>query len=894
MVSTSVSTAQSWVQLGTLPTTMYTAYFFDANHGVVAGVGAIWKYTNGGWTSPTIPGGTVSYFTSIRQLRRGVLYATSGDSYVWVSSDSGATWQNTTVVSNFATDVYLTKDRELHSTNAGTFARLDSNICLRTNNNGSVPSYSTDGGSTWVSPTGYSLIGGLNCYADTCRKMFFATSKRDPSPVYYSLDSGRSWHPCGPNLTTDILSGADGAVYRQDSLGVWCSLDAGTSWELLGGPTAPNGDRGMFGFGAKGKDIIAMNGGAVWRYSHADTVTPADPITRRDTSENCPITRIPITVRAYTRPFDITISVSGSGTQSLSPKDTSFEIPPGPAQTVWFTVSPTLGQRPSFFYVNTVAGDGCNSFGWIDTFSIFPVPIPITPTNVQIENCTVSRIPIAIQPMAQALKMRVTISADSGWAIEPTDTSIHINAGLAGTLWLTPTEPNLPIGSLVHIHATDTVACAIYSWDTNFAIAVTPVPIPWTRTDSVTINACSVMRIPITLDLATCDSLAVDELSINPENGLLSFESSSGVSLARGRTDTLWLRYAPEGREDVTNYQIRIGSHFVPDGQLLDTVFPLYVASVASPHPHVSAPAALVMNSCIPASFPVYLKAAGCENIRVDSIIFNPSGTLVSGGLAGTDTVLAGRTDTFNYTVEGLYPGPRTLDIYCYCYRMGDEVAFDTMIASSLRVGGASTQPLIAAQTRLAVSNCDTSIVPFVLHAPCDSVTITNMDLTVDKSLYYSVNLPFPRRLAAGEFDSLLLAFPPQGLNLSTEIYARIRGTFGGTTTSFDTTGQTQVTFSCTSDVALESPESAPLTLSGFNATSGELRMVLTKNDAAVSECQAEIVNVLGEVAAKRNLPLPSSENQVQWDLSSLASGEYYLRLACGAYHTTSRFVLVR
>ena len=221
-----VSNAQvniTWKQLGeSLPTVMRCAYFFDTTHGVVAGVGAIWVFKNGLWTSPTsVPSGTPDYFKSINELKPGVLYATSEDTDVWVSNDSGMTWQNTSTRGAFAATAYFTKDGVLHDSTAGTFARLDSNICVLTNDNGNAPSYSTDGGETWKKSSTSYVIGGLGVYADTCRKMFFASAK-DSATAFYSLDSGRTWHPTGPYLDEDIMNGADGAVYHQDYSGVWC------------------------------------------------------------------------------------------------------------------------------------------------------------------------------------------------------------------------------------------------------------------------------------------------------------------------------------------------------------------------------------------------------------------------------------------------------------------------------------------------------------------------------------------------------------------------------------------------------------------------------------------------------------------------------------------------
>ncbi|HEY3875130.1 MAG TPA: hypothetical protein VGM92_06610, partial [Candidatus Kapabacteria bacterium] len=305
-----------WKQLGsTLHFNVYCMYFFDSTHGVAGGVGSIYNYANGAWGPPsTTPGDNPFYFTSIRYMN-GNLYATSGAQYVWISDDSGKNWRNTTTPSNFAYDSYFVGD-SLYSTQLGTFAELDTNICIRSNNNGSYPSYSSNGGRTWTTPSGGANIGGLGTYADTCRKMFFASSKQDS--VFYSLDSGKHWKHCGPGVAWDIMNGSNDAVYHQDSTGVWVSVDGGTSWENIGGPTTITGDRSIFGWGNEGNYLVASSGGAVWFYNAIDTVLPTDPVTRTDTLESCPITRIPIYVRPFTKPWTIQIQMSSDGPQNLA------------------------------------------------------------------------------------------------------------------------------------------------------------------------------------------------------------------------------------------------------------------------------------------------------------------------------------------------------------------------------------------------------------------------------------------------------------------------------------------------------------------------------------------------------------------------------------------------
>jgi hypothetical protein len=890
-----ISKAQVWKLLGTQPTAMYCAYFYDTTLGVVAGVGSIWYLKHGYWNTATTPSDDPSYFTSIRELKPGVLYATSGASYVWVSTDSGASWKNTNTAGSFAYDSYLAQD-SVHAAKSGSFARLDSNICIETNLNGEVPSYSSDGGKTWKTPTGYSNIGGFGSFADTCRKMFFATSRGVGYPSYYSLDSGHSWKTCGPNLVDDILNGADGTVYRQDTSGVWVSLDAGTSWQFLAGPKATGGERGIFGFGPKGKYIIAMSGGGVWLFTHADTVRPTDPITRGDTLESCPVSRVPVTVRAFTRPFQINMQPFTLGPQSMSPADTTFEIQPGAPITVWYTVSPSKAQQPTFVDLYTTASDGCSQFQWLDTFTLVTVPLPMKTPNVKLQNCEIPRIPLAIYSPNQALRMFVSFSADSGWSVTPADTSINLEANFHDTLWLNPTAPSLPIGTLVHLQAYDTVACTIYTWDTAFTVSIVPEPINWSWIDSLAIHACDSVMIPVAFGLASCDSLSLDSLTVTPPDGRVTFATTPGQHLERGATDTLWLRFAPHGKDDTTKYGLNIFSHFVPENIPFDTTLSFRASSFGAPHPRVSAASALSLTSCDAVTVPVYIKAAGCENIRIDSIGFNNPGVIVSGGLSKPDTIFEGTTDTVRFTVEPLYPSieARALDFYCFLDRFGDLTSLDTMITVALNVSGENTQPLVTEAPKFSLSNCSTATIPVILHAPCDSAIISSCDVTATNGVNFTTNLSFPRTLHTGESDTLLISFPPQGLNLTAQVYAHVHGAYGGALTTFDTTPQTQVTFACADGVTARDRGMAPLVLSDLKTSEDQLVIGLTKNDPNIIACQAEIASVLGDVVDKRSFPLSASQNQLSLNVSSLASGVYYLRIISGDDFISSRFVLIK
>ena len=889
VIISSQSSAQNWKQLGgTLGEDMHCLYFFDTSVGVVADGTTIWQWKNHIWNQAKLPIDNPYYFNAIRELKPGILYATSGATYVWVSTDSGASWGETTTKSNFAKDCYFRHD-SLLTVIPGTFARVDSNICIVANDNGVVPSYSSDGGITWHTGTGTNL-GGYCVYGDTCRKMFYASGKT--GTVGYSTDSGRSWHINGPPVTEDILNGADGAVYHQDTnTGVWCSQDAGTTWQPLKGPLSTGGDRcSIFGFGPRGKYVVAIHGGAVYLYSHVDLDTPTSPITRPDTLESCPISRIPIFVRPFTRPFQIRIQIIGSGEQSLAPTDTTFEIYPGPTQTLWYNVSPTIAQHRTFYSIFTTAYDGCHALNWEDTFSILTVPIPIKTPDIKVTNCSLSKIPIAIQAPAGGLHTRITFTADSGWSVSPSFIQLKLNPNVDSTIYLTPTAPSLPIGTLIHLVASDTVACTIYVWDTAFHVSIVPVPVHYSVVDSIGTKACVPLRVPIAFSLASCDSLAIDTLIVNPADSILTFDSLTQNSLARGQNDTLWMHFSPQGKEERTNYQLSIQSHFVPENILVDTLILVKAVSTGSPTPHVSAPSSVSVTACEQGSISVSVTAAGCEPIRVDSFQILQGGLTASTGITLPDTVAPQVPAKIPVDIETFSPGTTQLHIYCWLFRINDGIPYDTTIIVSIQSSGAGSQSLISSTPKLDLSNCTNSIVPFLLHAPCDSIVITSCDLTVDNSLHYTSNLTFPLTLGAGLDDTLALTFPPQGANLTTTMLVHIKGAYKGTNSFFDTTAQTQVTFACQ---GVDEQGNPSISLTSVQSGTGSLRIDL-RNGENPLELRAEIFDILGHDLGKKEFHVPSGTSELEWNIGDLPTGTYYLRLSAGDYRSTSRFAISR
>src|SRR5665213_479442 len=167
--------AQTWKQIGNFPGMNFRcAYFWDTAHGVVAGDNHIFRYHSGTWTESTYPE-TPDTFRSLRLLDGKNLYAASGSSCVWESSDSGASWELTLAKLRKADDLYLDPFGQMHGMNragsgmmVGTsFATLHGTVCAAAQDDSNSMIYSNDGGLTWATSRTPYIISGYCCIADT-------------------------------------------------------------------------------------------------------------------------------------------------------------------------------------------------------------------------------------------------------------------------------------------------------------------------------------------------------------------------------------------------------------------------------------------------------------------------------------------------------------------------------------------------------------------------------------------------------------------------------------------------------------------------------------------------------------------------------------------------------
>src|SRR5581483_1100856 len=194
----SAAQTPKWQQIGLrLGLGIQCGYFWNRGEGVIAtGSGQFYYLRNGAWHAGLkLPYGAL--INSIRCFDGKTLYAPAlnrfnGASQLWKSVDSGITWSQAYVTnawpgqSNNGPDVYWSYRSNATVLWGSTVVRLDSQDLAATFDffGTGPPSYSTDGGRSWVtrsllfdSITGYNYYSGSGVCADRINKLYYATSE---------------------------------------------------------------------------------------------------------------------------------------------------------------------------------------------------------------------------------------------------------------------------------------------------------------------------------------------------------------------------------------------------------------------------------------------------------------------------------------------------------------------------------------------------------------------------------------------------------------------------------------------------------------------------------------------------------------------------------------------
>lgn len=179
---------------------------------------------------------------------------------------------------------------------------------------------------------------------------------------------------------------------------------------------------------------------------------------------------------------------------------------------------------------------------------------------------------------------------------------------------------------------------------------------------------------------------------------------------------------------------------------------------------------------------------------RVDSVWLDSPDSVLKLRGAFPDTIFTGINDTILITVASNIPGSWFASCHALLTSLISGRQVDTTILLQVKV--LPDREILRTGAPAFISNCSESSLPVVLMAlPCDSVQFTSCTLTLSTPFQYSTNLSFPRTLAAGEVDTLLINFPPQHLNGTYIVTAHVTGKYLGSLVTFDTTIQIRVTF---------------------------------------------------------------------------------------------------
>lgn len=289
----------------------------------IAGGGGVYYSSNGGTSATLIRSRTLCPspydLLTVAMTNDGSKFATTcatNNTYVFVSSNGGATWETTTATA-------ATQSRELK-------ASADGRVLIATYS-GTAPKVSTDWGATWstIAGVGTSHAYGLSINSDG--SLIVLGQASSTGNLYYSMNRGSSFTqatglPVGYYSTaalsgdsTKLLIGVDGALLKTISValtfptGNFASLGLNTTPSYRGSVTltatlATAGTDGKVTFFANGKRIpgcIKVSSSALvatctWKPSSKGSVTLSATSFPADQSYSSGSISVPVAVGART------------------------------------------------------------------------------------------------------------------------------------------------------------------------------------------------------------------------------------------------------------------------------------------------------------------------------------------------------------------------------------------------------------------------------------------------------------------------------------------------------------------------------------------------------------------------------------------------------------------
>ncbi|MFI5200853.1 MAG: choice-of-anchor D domain-containing protein [Candidatus Kapaibacterium sp.] len=633
--------AQTWKQIGNFPGMIFRcAYFWDTAHGVVAGNNHIFRYTSGTWKESTYPEAP-AIFRSLRLLDGKNLYAASGSTCVWESTDSGASWQKTAATLVNADDIYLDPSGSIRGMNiSGTgmmmgtsFASLNTLNCAAARDDQPRNAYSTDGGLNWsIAAKGMDAADGYCMVVDTCTGGFYTITDGSKAELWGSLDGGNSWtfvHDFVSSAHDIIDGGVDGVFYVLGTSNVWMSVDAGKTFQSIGGPATTFEDRRIFAFGSLDDDLIVMKDSAIW-LCNVQPLPPDNEIHLNEdtTVQGCSISSIEITVDSLPGIDSVRIHAIANNGGWISPVDTALfrqhasilrykiSIPPGEA-----TATFSFG-----FSIRYLAECGKTEYeaGTVTVHLIGANPSIKVPPRAIIPACANGRVPIILTASpCDTIRIDSIVAVDSiGIPIDHAfpDT---VAPAVTDTFWA-QVAPQGP-GSYYTFYRLRGISLASGRvLDTTVMVNAKIVPNTkelFAAPQSMTATNCSESIVPLILHSFQCDSVEFTSCTLAMDNSL---KSSTNLAfprtLAEGETDTLFIDFPPQNLSGPYIISVHLIGKYLSSSLTFDTTLQIRVTfsssagALAANNPAINLD---TINVCSAADSLIIFKNLGCDTIWV-------------------------------------------------------------------------------------------------------------------------------------------------------------------------------------------------------------------------------------------------------------------------------------
>ncbi len=789
---------QIWKRIGNLPpwTDLRCAYFWDTAHGVVGGVGCLYNYNNGVWTEGHYPE-AIDTIKSLRLLDGYSLYAGSGVTCIWRSSDHGLNWQKTSALYPHADDINITwnglkgiNSRGIGMRRGTTFAQSNprSAQAMIAWEDTVYTDSSYDGGdSIGLYPLPTSC--GYSCIADTCQLLYYVISE-GAEPILFK-DENDSWIPIYDfgNGFNDVLAGGDrGVMYVQSRKSIWRSISGGVSWENIGGPGFSMGDRRMFAFGQYNRYLIVCDSNEVYLWDGGTNYLPTGPqprvlYTQDIVDTGCTLPEVTVTLSPQSYTDTVRLHAYTLDNSTIEPVDTTIILPPGNTPVVihYRTSVPYQQFSTTFYFKDTVTGRyNCGPFKYGEDRTI-NVRMPSYLQNILHARsiidttCSLDTMTVWFDMTTNPDTVRIHAYTNDGLYIEPADTMLIVPIG-TGRYPIKYRAQLHPYQFASTFYFDDTVTgvykCGFYEYATRDSSVVhlypPPAPVKCSLKTPLKMSTCTDTKLPLVVKAPhTCDMLRIDSITWWDNTLKPQFDHYPPETLGPDEIDTFWVTLSALAPGIYNNvYYVHGVLTVVP--QKYDTALTLSaIAAPAHNDVRVSVAPNVSLSNCHDSHVPLVLHGLSCDSVFFMSCTLTVDPLLqYTSNMTFSRMLSSGAADTMLLT----FP-PQDLNKSTMIYARfkgiyaGTSITFDTTVSIQVRFSS-SASILIPDQPELDLGDVSLCAAPKDTVVPihnfgCDTVVVRG-DNTTWKAGWSASDPTFPIVLPPDSGFFVRVRFTPQ------------------------------------------------------------------------------------------------------------------------------------